>query len=171
MKRSSVKAKDLFPHGMTDKQFKFCVKYLETGFNLDRALDYAYNYGPLTRRALGYKVLQHPKIKLYLQEQIQKIMDKTNLTAAGVLSELSGILEDKEQKASDRIKAAGLLLNHLYHEEKKDAPKDPTSKQLTLDNMSEEEIKKTYLKLNKGLELPKADPGIFGYEEDAEDID
>ncbi len=121
MAKKRKKENEVFPYGMTSREFNFCLRYLESGFNFSAAIDYAYNYSELTKNQVGYHLFSRPAINRYLREQIEIIMEKVRLDSAQVVKEVSDILQDQKQAAKDRLKAAEILLKFYDGEDEREA--------------------------------------------------
>ena len=167
----------VFPYGMTAREFNFCKKYLETGFDFDAAIDYAYNYSYNTKRIRGYELFKRPGIQAYLKEHIKIIMDNTDLSAGEVIKEIGDILKDPKVKTTDRLKAGELLLKHFHAEKTYSPPTVPKKDQGLLGNLSEQELREQYLKMNR-TNLPEPQKiedknveDLYEQEQETEDTD
>ena len=95
---------------MTPKQQAFCEYYIAC-HNATQAAIKA-GYSKQTARAMGSENLTKPSVREYIEKVAQKATTSRIASAHDVLSFLSSIMSSKEEKTSDRLKAAGMLADH-----------------------------------------------------------
>lgn len=87
------------PHGLTDKQLKFCNEYL-LGFNATRAA-IAAGYSENSAHDIGSENLRKPEIQNYLKVKQDKLAIKHDITLDKVVKEYSKIAFHDIRKCFD----------------------------------------------------------------------
>lgn len=95
-------AKDRFKD-LTDKQKQFCKEYV-TDWNATRAA-IASGYSENTAQVIGSENLSKPIIKEYIEYIQEDLLKLCGISVLGNINVLKEILENKESRETDRIKA------------------------------------------------------------------
>jgi len=102
--------------GLTAKQKRFCEEYVvdrNTYAAMTRA-GYSENYA----KAQGYKMLENVGIKKYIETLQSDQVERLEISSDELTSFFRTVMNDKEAKESDRIKAAENLAKRIgYYEQ------------------------------------------------------
>ena len=95
---------------MTEKQKRFCDEYL-IDLNGTRAYKAAYPSvkNENTAAAGASELLRNPKVRAYLDEQLETLHSERTADAAEVMEFLTEIMRDEGEGSVPRLKAAELL--------------------------------------------------------------
>ena len=106
---------------LTPKQQAFCEYYIANHNATQSAIKAGYS--EKTAYSQGQRLLKNVEIKNYLEEVAHKATQSHVASAQDVLTFLSSVMSSKEERTSDRLKAAGMLADHyklLDGEQQKD---------------------------------------------------
>ena len=95
---------------LTPKQRAFCEYYIAC-HNATQAAIKA-GYSKKTAYSQGQRLLKNVEIKKHLDETAQKATTRHIASAQEVLDFLSSIMSSKDERTSDRLKAASMLADH-----------------------------------------------------------
>ena len=105
---------------LTPKQQAFCEYYIACHNATQAAIKAGYSKD--TARSIGAENLTKPDIQKYIEEIANKATTSHVASAQEVLTFLSSVMSSKEERTSDRLKAANMLADHykLLNGEKQD---------------------------------------------------
>lgn len=95
---------------LTPKQQAFCEYYIACHNATQSAIKAGYS--EKTAYSQGQRLLKNVEIKKYLDEVANKVTERHIASAQDVLNFLSSVMSSKDERTSDRLKAAGMLADH-----------------------------------------------------------
>lgn len=98
----------LNPHGLTDKQERFCQEYAANGGNATRAYISA-GYATDGAEQNASRLMANDKVQAFIAELRKTVAEKLGMDAEYLLGHLRDIIEDKTNESTkDRIRAIEL---------------------------------------------------------------
>lgn len=110
---------------LTDKQIRFCQEYV-IDLNATQSAIRA-GYSEKTAGQIGEQNLKKLEIQEYISELQQSKSEELNITFDSIARDVHEIAQDKEERASDRLKAYDQLSKMFGHYEKDNKQKQPMS--------------------------------------------
>lgn len=88
---------------MSIRQRRFCHIYLKNGGDAKKAVvEAGYNPNPLYVKQLGYKILNTPAVKLYVEKAIRKMEKDFGITFDWKLKKLKRVVDDNIPDAEEK---------------------------------------------------------------------
>lgn len=110
---------------LTDKQIRFCQEYV-IDLNATQSAIRA-GYSEKTANEQGARMLANVSIQEFISELQQSKSEELNITFDSIAKDVHEIAQDRNERASDRLKAYDQLSKMFGHYEKDNKQKQPMS--------------------------------------------
>ena len=97
---------------MNDKQKRFCEEYV-TDLNGAQAAIRA-GYSEVSAKQIANRILSIPSVRDYVKEIGKELADYSLINSQRVVSKLTEIAFDDEQRTPDQLRALTILAKHLH---------------------------------------------------------